>query len=61
MRNKIKRATREAFRHIQSDLGPFDYNVVITAARRLNYRYPKRLSESLKNELVNQVRAQSFG
>ena len=53
MRNKIKRAVREVFREIQSDLGSFDYNVVITSARRLNHHYPSKLAESIRSELLS--------
>ena len=56
MRNRIKRAIRESFRHIQQDLGAYDYNVVITAARKLNHTYPSRLGASLRNELLHSER-----
>gem|GEM_PF-930614 len=52
MRNKIKRAIREMFRINKDALGPYDYNVVITSARRLDHTYPRRLSRSLKNEFL---------
>jgi ribonuclease P protein component len=52
MRNQIKRAIRESFRSVQGNLGSFDYNVVITGARRINYRYPRRLGECLRDELI---------
>ena len=52
MRNRIKRAIREAFRTSKGALGNYDYNVVITAARRMDHTYPARLSRSLKNEFV---------
>ena len=53
MRNRIKRSIREVFRTNQGALGSYDYNVVITAARRMDHTYPRRLSQSLKSEFVS--------
>ncbi len=54
MRNKIKRAIREGFRHRKGDFGAFDYNVVVTSARRLDFTYPARLQEAICEELLRE-------
>jgi ribonuclease P protein component len=50
-RNAIKRQIREAIRHLGPKLGSFDYNYVVTGARKLDYSYPRRLRVCLEKEL----------
>ena len=52
MRNKIKRAIREGFRYRKTELGSFDYNIVVTSARRLDHAYPGRLQQAIIGELL---------
>ena len=50
-RNSIKRQIREAARLMGPLLGGYDYNYVVTGARRLDYSYPRRLRMCLEKEL----------
>ena len=51
-RNRIKRKLREWFRHHEKELGSFDYNVVISGSRKIEFPYPDRLIEALDREFL---------
>ena len=55
-RNRIKRTIREAFRHFRDQLGSFDYNVVVSTTKKLDYSYARRLGNTLANEFPNEIR-----
>jgi ribonuclease P protein component len=50
-RNRVKRQIREAIRLQAKSLGSFDYNVVISGSKRLDYIYALRLRECLTRQL----------
>ena len=54
-RNQVKRQIRESFRIQQNQLGSYDYNVVISAHKKLCYPYPKRLGQCIRKELVHAI------
>ena len=49
-RNRVKRAVRESFRHLKERLGSYDYNVVVSGARTLDFDYARRLRKALLEE-----------
>lgn len=55
-RNRIKRTIREAFRLQREDLGAFDYNVVVSTTKKLDYSYARRLRKTLHEEFPNEIR-----
>jgi ribonuclease P protein component len=46
----VKRAVRECFRHSKDHLGSYDYNVVISGSRKLDFEYARRLRKTLLEE-----------
>ncbi len=54
-RNRIKRQIREVFRHIKDQLGSFDYNVVVSTTKKLDYSYARRLGNTLREEFPNEI------
>ena len=50
-RNRVKRQIRESFRTHAAILGSFDYNVVISGAKKMVHPYPKKLGACLRREL----------
>jgi ribonuclease P protein component len=54
-RNAVKRQIREYFRSEGSNLGHFDYNVVIPARKKMVFPYPQKLRKSLESELVHAI------
>lgn len=54
-RNRIKRQIREVFRHLKTQLGSFDYNVVISTTKKLDYSYARRLGNTLREEFPNEI------
>lgn len=42
-RNRVKRILRECFRHLKDRLGSYDYNVVISGGRKIDFEYARRL------------------
>lgn len=55
-RNRIKRIVREAFRLQREVLGAYDYNVVISTTKKLDYSYARRLRKTLHEEFPNEIR-----
>lgn len=53
-RNRVKRTIREAFRKMKTPLGSYDYNVVISGGRRLDYEYARRLRHTLEEEFPSE-------
>lgn len=53
-RNRVKRALRESFRHLKDRLGSYDYNVVISGGRNLDFEYARRLRRSVLEEFSNE-------
>ena len=53
-RNRVKRAIREAFRVIRERLGSYDYNIVISGSRKLDFEFARRLRRSLGEEFVSE-------
>lgn len=49
-RNRVKRTLRECFRHLKGRLGSYDYNVVISGGRKLDFEYARRLRRSVLEE-----------
>lgn len=56
-RNHVKRQIREGFRVNADALGSYDYNVVISGAKKMAFPYPKKLGACLRAELRNAVAA----
>lgn len=54
-RNRVKRQIREAFRHLKDQLGSYDYNVVVSTTKKLDYSYARRLGKSLREEFPNEI------
>lgn len=54
-RNRVKRQIRESFRARVTDLGSYDYNVVISGAKKMAHPYPKKLGACLRRELASAV------
>jgi len=52
-RNRVKRTIREAFRAHKDPLGSYDYNVVISGARKLDFEFAQRLRKTLREEFVS--------
>jgi ribonuclease P protein component len=55
-RNQVKRRIRESFRVHAPALNGYDYNVVISAGRKLGHPFPTRLGEILRQELPRALR-----
>ncbi len=53
-RNRVKRAIREAFRRLKDGLGSYDYNIVISGSRKLDFEFARRLRNSLGEEFVSE-------
>jgi ribonuclease P protein component len=53
-RNRVKRALRESFRSLKSRLGSYDYNVVISGGRRIDFEYARRLRKAVLEEFTNE-------
>ena len=51
-RNRVKRALRESFRRLKQKLGSYDYNVVVSGARRLDFEYARRLRIAVLEEFT---------
>ncbi len=54
-RNQVKRQIRESFRTQAEILGSFDYNVVISGAKKMAHPYPRKLGACLRRELAHAV------
>jgi RNase P protein component len=48
----VKRALRESFRMLKEKLGSYDYNVVVSGARRIDFEYARRLRNSVLEEFT---------
>jgi ribonuclease P protein component len=55
-RNRVKRQIRESFRKHAEALNGYDYNVVISAGRKLEHPFPARLGQVLRQELPRVLR-----
>jgi len=53
-RNRVKRALRESFRHLKDRLGSYDYNVVVSGGRKLDFEYARRLRTAVLEEFTNE-------
>ena len=53
-RNRVKRAVREVFRHKKEELGSYDYNVVISGSRTLDFEYVRRLRKTLEEDFTSE-------
>lgn len=47
-RNSLKRQVRESFRMHRESLGSFDYNVVISAQKGIDFRFSQRLGQDFR-------------
>lgn len=56
-RNRVKRQVRESLRNLAPILGEFDYNVVIPGTKKMAFPFPRRLGESIRNELPDALQA----
>ena len=54
-RNRVKRQIREAFRLHRDILGSFDYNVVISSQREMDFDRTHRLGRFLREELPREM------
>jgi ribonuclease P protein component len=54
-RNRVKRQIRESFRFHAAILGSYDYNVVISGARKLAHPYHLKLGACLREDLPRGV------
>lgn len=50
-RNRVKRRIREEFRRMGSQLGSYDYNVLIPGHRKMLPPYPRELADCLRDEV----------
>ena len=50
-RNKTKRAIRESMRKVQTQLGSYDYNVVIPGSKKMAFPFPNKLRICIEKEL----------
>lgn len=50
-RNRTKRAIRENFRRFAPLLGSHDYNVVISASKKMGHPFPRKLGACIRKEL----------
>lgn len=53
-RNRVKRALRESFRHVKEKLGSYDYNVVVSGTRKLDFEYARRLRLAVLEEFSHE-------
>ncbi len=53
-RNRVKRVVRESFRMLKDRLGSYDYNIVISGSRKLDFEFARRLRKSLGEEFVSE-------
>lgn len=53
-RNRVKRTLRECFRHLKDRLGAYDYNVVVSGGRKLDFEYARRLRKEVLDGFANE-------
>jgi ribonuclease P protein component len=59
-RNRVKRVLRESFRQLKDKLGSYDYNVVISGKRKLDFEYARRLRKTINEEFANEAEMARF-
>jgi ribonuclease P protein component len=54
-RNRVKRRIRESFRLLKDSLGGYDYNVVVSDKRKLDFTYARQLFKELTEEFPREL------
>ena len=54
-RNRVKRRIRESFRLLKEQLGSYDYNVVVSGNRKLDYAYARQLFLELTEDFPREL------